>query len=173
MRETRERGTACYNRREMIDGKPGERESIWSVPTRLYGWYLGVFAVFTVLSTGYVGWEEFHNPANEGFYETFLAVGHAASPFVILPAGFSIITVEVMAMIADRLFRRRYFREGLEKGREEGRTEGRMEGRTEGRTEGREEERQRWLEWDRRRREAEEHGEEFNEPPPGGSADIA
>ena len=23
VRETRERGTACYNRREMIDGKPG------------------------------------------------------------------------------------------------------------------------------------------------------
>ena len=35
--ETGERGTACYNRREMIDDGPG-----------------------------YVGWEEFHNPENEG-----------------------------------------------------------------------------------------------------------
>ena len=139
---------------------------IWSVPSSWHGWHLGVFALFTVFSAGYVGWEEFDNPANEGFYETFLAVGHKASPFVILSAGFSIITVEVMAMIADRLFRRRYLKEGFQQGREEGRTEGRTEGRMEGRTEGREEERQRWLEWDRRRREAEEHGEEFNEPPP-------
>ena len=126
---------------------------IWSVPSSWHGWYLGVFALFTVFSAGYIGWEEFHNPANEGFYETFLAVGHKASPFVILSAGFSIITVEVMAMIADRLFRRRYLKEGFQQGREE--------------------ERRLWLDWDKRRKEAEARGEEFNEPPPGGSADIA
>ena len=37
VREARERGTACYNRREMIDGEPGERESIWSVPSSWHG----------------------------------------------------------------------------------------------------------------------------------------
>ena len=89
--ETGERGTACYNRREMIDGKPGERESIWSVPSSWHGWYLGVFALFTVFSAGYICWEEFHNPENEGFYETFLAMGHAASPFVILSAGLKTV----------------------------------------------------------------------------------
>ena len=151
--ETGERGTACYNRREMIDGKPGERESIWSVPSSWHGWYLGVFALFTVFSAGYICWEEFHNPENEGFYETFLAMGHAASPFVILSAGFAVITVEVIAMIGDRLFRRRYLKEGFQQGREE--------------------ERRLWLDWDKRRKEAEARGEEFNEPPPGGSADMA
>ena len=99
--ETRGRGTACYNRREMIDG---------------------------------------------------------------LSAGFAVITVEVFAMIGDRLFRRRYLKEGFQQGREEGREEG-ME-------KGREEERRLWLDWDKRRRETEARGEEFNEPPPGGSADV-
>ena len=56
-------------------------------------------------------------------------------------------------MIGDRLFRRRYLKEGFQQGREE--------------------ERRLWLDWDKRRKEAEARGEEFNEPPPGGSADIA
>ena len=108
---------------------------IRSVPSSWHGWYLGVFALFTVFSAGYIGWEEFHNPENEGFYETFLAMGHAASPFVILSAGFAVITVEVIAMIGDRLFRRRYLKEGFQQGREE--------------------ERRLWLDWDKRRKEAE------------------
>ena len=49
--ETGERGTACYNRREMIDDGPGEGESIWSEPSIWHGWYLGVFALFTAAST--------------------------------------------------------------------------------------------------------------------------
>ena len=138
---------------------------IWSVPSSWHGWYLGVFALFTVFSAGYIGWEEFHNPENEGFYETFLAMGHAASPFVILSAGFAVITVEVIAMIGDRLFRRRYLKEGFQQGIGEGREEGVEKGG--------EEERRLWLDWDKRRKEAEARGEEFNEPPPGGSADIA
>ena len=69
-----------------------------------------------------------------------------------LSAGFAVITVEVFAMIGDRLFRRRYLKEGFQQGREE--------------------ERRLWLDWDKRRREAEARGEEFNEPPPGGSADV-
>ena len=107
--ETRERWTACYNRREMIDG---------------------------------------------------------------LSAGFAVIMVEVFAMIGDRLFRRRYLKEGFQQGIEEGMEKGREKGREEGIERGREEERRLWLDWDKRRREAEARGEEFNEPPPGGSADV-
>ena len=121
---------------------------------------MGVFALFTVFSAGYIGWEEFHNPENEGFYETFLAMGHAASPFVILSAGFAVITVEVIAMIGDRLFRRRYLKEWFQQGIGEGREEGVEKGG--------EEERRLWLDWDKRRKEAGAQGEEFNEPPPGG-----
>ena len=105
VRETGERGTVCYNRREMIDG---------------------------------------------------------------LSAGFAVITVEVFAMIGDRLFRRRYLKEGFQQGIEEGIEKGREEGIERGR----EEERRLWLDWDKRRREAEARGEGFNEPPPGGSADV-
>ena len=52
------------------------------------------------------------------------------------------------------------------KGRAEGHAEGRAEGRVEGRAEGRVEAHSVWREWNRRRREAEAHGETFDEPEP-------
>ena len=75
---------------------------------------MGVFALFTVFSAGYVGWEEFHNPENEGSYATFLAMGHAASPFVILSAGLAVIKVEVTAMTGDRPMEVGQCAEGIE-----------------------------------------------------------
>ena len=68
---------------------------------------------------------------------------------------------------------------GLAKGREEGRAEGREEGLTEGRVvglaegrveglaEGQAAERAQWLDWNRRRLDAETAGQPFHEPPPG------
>ena len=71
-------------------------------------------------------------------------------------------------MIGERLFRRRYLKEGFQQGIEEGMEKGREEGREEGVEKGGEEERRLWLDWDKRWKEAEAQGEEFNEPPPGG-----
>ena len=45
--------------------------------------------------------------------------------------------------------------------------------REEGRKEGTSEERKRWQAWNKRRLEAEAHGEPFDEPPPGHSHEDA
>ena len=45
-----------------------------------------VFTVMAVLSTGYIGWEEYHNPENKGFYATFLAIVPGPFPFLVFPA---------------------------------------------------------------------------------------
>ena len=62
--------------------------------------------------------------------------------------------------------------EGLAEGREEGLAEGREEGlakgREEGLAEGQAAERSQWLDWNRRRLDAESAGQPFQEPPPGG-----
>ena len=39
-----------------------------------HGRYFLVFTVMAVLGAGYIGWEEYHNPENKGFYDTFLAI---------------------------------------------------------------------------------------------------
>ena len=57
--------------------------------------------------------------------------------------------------------------EGIAVGRDEGRAEGRTEGIAVGRDVGRSETHREWARWNRRRIEAEERGERFNEPPPG------
>ena len=60
--------------------------------------------------------------------------------------------------------------EGLAEGRTKGRTEGLEEGRTEGLAEGRVQMGREWSAWNRRRLEAEERGEVFDEPPPSSGA---
>ena len=53
----------------MTDDRLEQRESTWSVPSRWHGCYFLVFTVMAVLSTGYTGREEYHNPENKGFYD--------------------------------------------------------------------------------------------------------
>ncbi len=62
-------------------------------------------------------------------------------------------------MVTYRFFERKILKPQAEKLRAEGRAEGQEQGRVE--------ERQVWTDWNRRRMEAEEKGEPFNEPPPG------
>ena len=78
----------------------------------------------------------------------------------------AVVIVEGIAMLAESFLKRRY-EAGLQEGRAEGREEGRAEGREAGLQEGREMLRL-WEEWNRRRLAAEDRGERFEEPPPGG-----
>ena len=73
-----------------------------------------------------------------------------------------------MMLLSDFIHDRRMKRleAAKEEAKKEGREEGREEGRAEGKEEGKAEVYQEVQEWDRRRREAEERGEKFTEPPP-------
>ena len=67
-------------------------------------------------------------------------------------------------MIAEK-YQKIRFEAGLAQGRQQGQELGQQLGQQQGQ----EQERARWTEWNRRRLEAEQRGEEFTEPPPAGA----
>ena len=72
------------------------------------------------------------------------------APLIVVAAANSIVLVEGIPMVSEQFLQRREAR-GEARGEERGRRENQKL----------------WEEWNRRRLEAEERGEEFNEPPPG------
>ena len=76
-----------------------------------------------------------------------------------------------LAMVTARFLGNKFVKPIIEKHKAEGRAEGLAEGRTEGKVEGRAvglaEERHRWVEWNRRRMDAQATGAPFDEQPPG------
>ncbi len=72
--------------------------------------------------------------------------------------------IDFIMLLSDFIYDRRMKR--LEAAKQEAKQEGREEGREEGKQEGKAEVYQEVQEWDRRRKEAEERGEKFTEPPP-------
>ena len=65
-------------------------------------------------------------------------------------------------MVLANFFRERF----LEPQREKYREQGREQGPEQGREQARKEISERWLEWNRRRLDAQTRGEDFDEPPP-------
>ncbi len=118
------------------------RESIWTVRVSWYAMYFTLFAVQIAGAIAYIAWLEVANVENENAYDAFDAIIRGSSSFVIVAAATSLIAVEVIGMIGDRLFRQRYIQEG------------------------RTQERKLWEDWNRRREEAAAKGESFDEPPP-------
>lgn len=140
-----------------------QRISIPNIPIGAVSWYLAAFTVITVYLTGtntlfilatekIIGWQAIQYVVTG---ETLKAGGVAliASPII----------VEVGRMVLAEIWTERRLR----KARAEGHEEGHAEGREEGRAEGAEIANRRWVEWNRRRKDAEAKGEPFTEPAPG------
>ena len=140
-----------------------ERESIWSVRSRLLAPYFSVFGILVIIVTGLTFWREFANaPPGAYWVDTLLNGLRQSSGAMLWIAGNSLLGQEVynmMYLITEKYMNKRY-RDGLTKGRGEGLAEGLAEGRNE--------EREEWLAWNERREAAEREGREFTEPPPAG-----
>ena len=132
-----------------------QRISIPNIPIGAVSWYLAAFTVITVYLTGtntlfilatekIIGWQAIQYVVTG---ETLKAGGVAliASPII----------VEVGRMVLAEIWTERRLRKA------------RAEGRKEGRAEGTEIANRRWVEWNRRRKDAEAKGEPFTEPAPG------
>ena len=76
------------------------------------------------------------------------------APLIITAAANAILLVEGIPMVSEQFLRRRE-------------AQGEARGEERGEQRGRKETQQRWEDWNRRRLEAEQKGEEFSEPPPG------
>ena len=134
--------------------------------------YLIASVILVYILTGLGIWHEIAYGESETVGQHLVAFGQAAGS-AIATTLIILGTFEVIMVFAER-YRRRRFDEGREQGREEGLEEGLErgveKGRTEGRQEGRLEERQErdaaWIEWLRRRDEAQRNNLPFDEPPP-------
>ena len=175
----------------MADESPEKTESLFNVTPARRRAYLLSFLVLSLIGYGVVIW---HHLTDGAPLVNCDGEPHAATTVMSMMLGFAIAhaaafglaltTAEITGgtmVIADWLRTKLVVplqeslreegrvegrEEGLTKGRQAGLDEGRQEGRVEGRLEGRAEILSDWREWNRRRREAEARGEQFNEPEP-------
>ena len=86
---------------------------------------------------------------------------------------YALLAITALDLIGGTLVTARYLSDKLLKPlHEKIRSEGREQGRSEGREQGREEVQRLWADWNKRREEAVQKGEPFNEPPPGSEGDL-
>jgi uncharacterized membrane protein len=103
--------------------------------------YIVIFLVQFLLLAGFRVYHELiSNPSDA--LTTFMDVIDGLAPIIVFVTASTVLIQEGGEMLAERYLRRRF-----EKGKEE--------------------ERKRWMEWNKRRLEAEAEGKPFDEPPPG------
>ena len=135
---------------------------------RLRWVYLSVFGIHVIPMSVIIVWRESENGEHSNFFDLLIASALKIDDICYLSLITSVIIVDIgrylMGILIEAPQDRAYER-GLSQGREQGVAEGREQGAVE--------ERKRWLDYDARMREynrrfkdAQEHGEPFDEPPP-------
>ena len=132
---------------------------------------VAVFSVLFVLGMALVAWYEIGEVTHDTPLATTVFIIIKGQAVAVVSAGFAGVIEggAYIVVIAHNIVQR-----GIEKGRQEGLAEGiaighnkgRDEGRTEGRTEAYADADKQIVDYFRRMREAQEAGEDFNEPPP-------
>ena len=123
------------------------------IPADLYRWFL---AAYSVTALGRMAVETYRHVVVLGthWYDvpapTFNALEHGFIPHALL----SFAAAEVLNMVLGALMKIR------------ARNEGRAQGKAEGIAQGKAEANKQWLDWLRRKSEAESRGEAFTDPPP-------
>jgi hypothetical protein len=132
--------------------------------------YFTLFIVMSLTGMGYTAWYEIAQNTEDTFHETIRAIIPGSTEVLIGSAGISVITTELVMVIAqyleDKIYRPRRERRRAEMRAEiEAEIEDRVE---EARAEVVEDISARVREWNQRRLDAEAKGEAFDEPPPIG-----
>ena len=140
----------------MREGRGGERESFWSIPS---GWrvaYVLTFAVKMVFYTVLVARYEITSGKHSTITEVIVAIAERDS--AVTP-GFVASTAILMEGVGYIMITYNYLYNKFVKSVIEGH-------KAEGRAEGKAEMNMRWADWNSRRLEAESRGIPFDEPPP-------
>lgn len=154
--------------RPSADG-PGdweERTGILNIPTRLIRWFSGIFTTLWLILTGISSYSSFSTLGGESWdVQTvgIIAAGAANIGFA-LPAAY--ILTEVIDMVFGTWYRQRTRERARAEGLEEGKKAGLEAGLEAGKKAGMHEQHELWAQWLDRRRQAEENGLPFDEPPP-------
>jgi hypothetical protein len=136
--------------------------------------YFTLFIVMSLTGIGYTAWYEIAQNTEDTFHETIRAIIQGSTEVLIGSAGISVITTELVMVIAqyleDKIYRPRRERRRAEMRAEiEAEMQAEIEDRVEeARAEVVEDISARVREWNQRRLDAEAKGEAFDEPPPIG-----
>ena len=166
---------------EEPESKPGQRQSIWSVPSEWAGQFFTVFGWSNAVSIAYTLYDEIANRGDSGFNEILSNVCVRVTLYggAIVIATIVAIEVPRSIMIAANYLRQRFLEplkerqraegraEGIAEGKSMGRAEGIAEGKTAGKSMGRAEGIAEYKAWLERKEEAQRLGLFFDEPEPG------
>ena len=133
-----------------------ERGSPFDVVAQHIGRFLSTFLILWATLTSIVSYSRIITSGSEplAWHETATIIISAAAVSVGIAFPLSIAVVEGIPMVFAHFIKLRNREEGLEQGRKQGRKEGRDEAN------------RLWMDWVRRKAEAESAGESFDEPPP-------
>ena len=138
-----------------------DRESIWTIPTRLKRWYFAPFSIQVIIATVWLVRAAITDGSRDGVTEILLYVWQYMAPAAVSSAAFTLVIIDG---INGFMVLSTWLEEVLEK-----RKQRQIKAAAD---KARAEERQSWLEWNSRRVAAAAAGEEFNEPPPGASPEA-
>ena len=133
-----------------------ERGSPFDVVAQHIGRFLSIFLILWATLTSIVSYSRIITSGSEplAWHETATITISAAAVTVGIAFPLSIAVVEGIPMVFAHFIKLRNREEGREEGREQGRKEGRDAAN------------RLWMDWVRRKAEAESAGESFDEPPP-------
>lgn len=129
------------------------RAAIWSVPEDWQRLYFFLFSIQFLAVAALVTWHKIAVKGVVPWPDTLIDIGQTISSLTIGIAGESFIVTEVVVVLSEWYRERRYNR-------------GVADGIAQGIVQGIARNQKKWLEWNRRRLEAEAEGREFTEPPP-------
>ena len=135
-----------------------ERSPVWTIRRDEIAAFFGYFTTLMICGFTFVGlYENRTNEALGTFGIIREMIGEAGS-ITAGSAGIAIAVSEIARwiMVIASYFRDKFLKPQRDRYREEGR----------------EEITRQWTEWNRRRLEAQERGDDFNEPPPGGEQGL-
>lgn len=135
-----------------------ERTGILNIPTRLIRWFSGIFTAVWLILIGISSYHSVTSLRSDSWDAQAAGVITAGAANIGLALPVAYVLTEVIDMVFGTWYRQRT--------RERARSEGLEEGKKAGRQQGMHEQQHRWLQWLDRRRQAEENGLPFNEPPP-------
>ena len=124
-----------------------ERYSIWSVPGRLWRWYVALFVIQYLAFLGLIIWSETNNAGGSNPVQVLIDVQQGMTAIILNMAASTYIVLEGV-MLAQWLRERdkRREKEAIDK------AEGQV---------------RQWEAWYERKQSAEKKGQPFDEPPPG------
>lgn len=149
---------------QLDDGRNNwdERTGILNIPTRLIRWFSGIFTTVWLILIGISSYNSVRIHSGESWDTQAVGIITAGASNI----GFALPVAYVVTEVIDMVFGSWYRQRTRERARAQGLQEGREAGEQAGRQQGMHEERQRWMQWLERRRQAEENGLPFDEPPP-------